>query len=301
MREFSRRQVLGGAGLTLASALAGCGSPDSADETTPTPTPSPTPTPTPAIPEDAPAFWGWLPTPAALEMDPYAFASLDLPALREDGLDRRHLTGKQYTPDALNDSLAATADLLTMSTADAAAGYLVGEYEPEAVGTALEEAEYEPVDVDGWYRKDGRRVAIADERIGWADAPSAPDARLETLLDRVDGEGQGYPETAPKLVVAMSELIGWPAQFARRAPETDTEGFENAVFHATGIGVRGGSAAWRTVVSFEGDATTAAREFFQEQFENKQGFRNVVTQTRDDLVILDADTSTRIAAGTQPL
>lgn len=300
MREFSRRQLLGGAGLSLVGVLAGCGSPNSADGTTATPTPSPSPTPTPALPADTPAFWDWLPTPDALEMAPYAFASLDLPTLRADDLDRRHMTGAQYTPDALNGSLESTENLLTMSTADAAGGFLFDAFDQEALGTALAEAGYEPGDEDGRYAKDALRIAIADDLVGWADAPE-PDATLETLLARVEGEGDAYPAAAPKLAGALSELIGWPAQFARRAPETDDDAFERAAYHATGIGVRGGSAAWRTVVSFEGAAPTAAREFFQEQFEEKQGFRNVVTQTRDDLVILDADTSARIAAGTQPL
>lgn len=299
MSEHTRRRLLGGLGAGLAGLLAGCPSADG--EGSPAATPTPTPTPTPAVPSEAPAFWGWLPTPAALGTGPYSIGSFDLESLREAELTQRNLRPRRYTPAVLNPVGEATEQLLTLSTADVGTGILLGSYDTASLRDRLEGEGYTQEAASAPYATDGKRVLVEAERLVWADAPASADAVLETVRAQADGDGESYPAAAPALRTVLETLTDFDARFALRTSGPEDDPFADARFLATGIGTDGDTVVWRTAVSFEGTPPTAARDHYQSQFEETQGFENVRTRTSEGLLVMDADTSPVWATSTQPI
>lgn len=287
MHEPSRRRLLAGVGAGL---LAGCGSPSSDDAT---------PTATPAVPADAPDFWRWLPTPAALAIDPYSLGALDLTALREADLAQRNLNPERYTPGGLNAILGSTTQLLTMSTADVGTGILVGSYDVETLEGRLEDAGFTRTD-DGAYSGGDGRIRVGAERVLWANNPDDPAETLAGVRERLEATGEAYVNAAPDLAAVLEAVRDRPATFARPF-SSDEAPFETAVFIGTGIGTAEDVVTWRTAITFEGNPPTAARDWYQSEFEDKQGFSNVRTRTREGLLVMDAETSVPWATSTQPI
>lgn len=292
MHEPSRRRLLAGVSAGLAGLLAGCGTPSTDDAT-------PTPTATPAVPADAPDFWRWLPTPAALAVDPYSLGTLDLTALREADLVQRNLEPQRYTPSVLNAILGETVQLLTMSTADVGTGVLVGSYDVDALEGRLADAGFTRTD-DGAYGSADGRIRVGPDRVLWTDNPDDPAETLAGVRERLDGTGEAYVNAEPDLAAVLEAVRGRPATFARPFSR-DEEPFRTAVFIGTGIGTAEEVVTWRTALAFEGSPPTAARDWYQSEFEDKEGFSNVRTRTREGLLVMDAETSAAWATSTQPI
>jgi len=301
MDDPARRRFLAGLAAGTAGLLAGCGAPTQAEEATPTPEPTPTPTPTPtATPTpDVAAYRTWLPAPAALAMDPYALGALDLEALREAELDQRKLAPGRYTPGVLSTTLPATDSLVTVSTGDAAGGVLEGAYDPDAVGTALADADFEATDEEA-YARDTLGVEVGDALLRWADAPEAGPI-LEALRARGEGAGATYEERNPRLSAVLDRLAPALARFARPVSGGSDGPFADARFLGTGIWASAETVRWRTVLAFEGTPPAAAETRYRTQFEDKQGFEAVETAIEGEVLRLDAETSPAYATSTQPI
>lgn len=302
MDDPARRRLLASLAAGTAGLLAGCGAPAQSDESTPTPdrtpTPSPTPTPTPA--PDVADYRTWLPAPAALTMEPYALGALDLEALREAGLDQRNLSPGRYTPGSLSATLPATASLVTLSTADAAGGVLEGEYDPDAVGSTLADADFEAATDGDAYTRETMRVDVGDALLLWADAPQAGSI-LETLRGRHEGDGTTYEARNPRLSAVLDRLAPAWARFARPVSGGSDGPFADARFLGTGIWASAETVRWRTVLAFEGTPPDEAESRYRTQFEDKQGFEAVETAIEGEVLRLDAETSPAYATSTQPI
>lgn len=292
MHEPSRRRVLA-AGVGFAGLLAGCGAPTTED-------PTPTATPTPTLPADAPAYWQWLPTPDALGLETFSFGSLDLDTLADEELRQGNLRPRLYTPESVEAVYRDTTELLTLSTVDVGAGILLGDYERDAVVGVLEDDGFEE-GPEGRYSAANLTVVIVEDGLVWADAESGAETALEALLDRRAGTGESYVLATPPLESVLDALTGYPARFAREVSAEDDGPFATARFLGTAIGASEDAVTWRTAIAFEGSVPDAAREHYQTQFETKEGFENVVTSTRDGLLVMDADTSVAVATATRPL
>jgi hypothetical protein len=296
MDESSRRAVLSGLGAGIAGVLAGC-----AGRAPVTGTDRPIETQAPSTPEEStpdPAFWGWLPRPAAVGGD-YSFGSVAVPDARSAGLARDRLAPARFTPPQVHDVLGSTTELLTVSTGSIAGGVLHGEFDPDDLSSALESAGFAPGD-DGILT--GERLAFAPESslIRWADDPAGPAALIGTLGDQVAASDETYVTTAPPVERALSAIRGTPARFGR---PIDVEGgpFDTAQFLANGIGPSGASIGWTSALAFDGAVPADAAAGYRQQFVDRSGFENVRARTEAGLLVVAAETTADRATATNPL
>ncbi len=300
MDELSRRQLLTGLGVGLSGGLAGCGAPTAGRQATPAPAadPTPSPTATPGESAETPAFWGWLPTPANVGSE-YSFGSLAVPDLRSAGLARDRLAPARFIPEQVLDVISATTDLLTVSTGSVAGGVLRGDYDPGALGDALESAGL-PAETEGIHAGDRLGFALESELIRWADHPDDPAAVLAVLGRQLEGGRDSYPASTPPVERALAAIQGSTARFGR--PLAVEEGpFAAARFLANGIGVSDGSISWLSAIAFDGDVPDAAVDEYRQSFVDREGFENVRGRTEPGLLVVAAETSAERAAATQPL
>ena len=296
MDESSRRAVLCGLGAGLAGVLAGC-----AGRAPVTGTDRPTETQAPSTPEDStadPAFWGWLPRPAAVGGD-YSFGSVAVPDARSAGLARDRLAPSRFTPPQVHDVLSSTTDLLTVSTGSVAGGILQGDFDPDDLSSALESAGFAPGE-HGVYT--GERLAFAPESslIRWADDPAGPAALVGVLGEQVGASGEGYVTTTPPVERALSAIHTTPSRFGRPI-DVDGGPFDTARFLANGIGPSGESIGWTSALAFDGTVPEDAAAGYRQQFADRAGFENVRARTEAGLLVVEAETSADRATATQPL
>jgi len=305
MRERSRRRFLGAAGAGLAGLLAGCNLAGDTETSTPTATPTPSPTPTetvtPSVPAEPPAYWDWLPTPAAFEVERYRLGSLQLEPMRDAGAARNLLAPDRYVLSALRPALAATRELLTLSNDDFGTGLLHGNFDVEALRADLAEADVEATDVEDRFVAGDRAVALGSGRIAWAEHPS-PDAAVDVLLAGASGQGgESHPATAERLETALGAIEPADARFATHyLPPERTNVLEGARFHANGMVFEGEDATWRLAVAYADAPPEGAEAQYREAFNEQAGFTVEESQVQGGLLTLRVTTSTLQATATEP-
>lgn len=307
MRERSRRRFLGAAGAGLAGLLAGCSSgngtetPTSTATPTPSPTSTPTETATPVIPTEPPAYWDWLPTPTALEVERYRLGSLQLEPMRDAGAARNLLAPGRYVLSALKPAIAATRELLTLSNDDFGTGLLRGDFDVEALRGDLADADFEAAETDNRLVAGDRAVDLGPERIAWAEHPS-PGAAVDVLLARRRGrDGESYPATAERLETALGAVEPADARFATHyLPPERTNMLAGARFHANGMAFDGEDATWRLAVTYANGPPGDAEARYREAFAETEGFTVEASHVDGGLLTLRVATSTLKATATQP-
>jgi hypothetical protein len=305
MHDPARRRVLTGLAAGVAGILAGCGAPTRSEETTapeptPTPTATPTPTPTPEPTPEVAEYRSWLPTPAALDLEPYSLGALDMAALRAAELNQRNLTPGRYTPGVLSGAFGSTTSLVTVSTGDAAGGVLQGEYDPATVGSALTDGDFAPAEGTDSYASETQHVEVSEALLLWGDG-AEPESTVAAFRRRSEGDGETYPEGSPHLSAVLDRLSMASARFARPVSGESDGPFADAQFLGTGIWAGESAVRWRTALAFDGTPPEAARSHYQTQFEDKQGFEAVRTAVDGEILRLDAETSPAYATSTQPI
>jgi hypothetical protein len=304
MREPTRRRVLGTAAAGFAGLLAGCGLGDGTETPTPTATPTATQTQTPTAtpsPVESPAFWDWLPTPAALDVERYRTGFLELEPMRTAGAARRLLAPRRYVLEALRPTLSDTSALLTVSNDDFGAGVLRGDYEPATVRTDLADAGFEAAEGENRFVADDRAVDLGADRLVWADHQAAATA-IDALLARMAGDGsEAYPARAERLGTVLGAVEPADTRFAiRYLPPERTGSLEGARFHANGMAFEGEQATWRLAVAYADAPPEGALADYREAFAETDGFEVVRSGVDDGLLTLEVDTSTVQATATEP-
>jgi hypothetical protein len=150
----------------------------------------------------------WLVRPEVFDVETYVFSAIaPTPLLeRSDQFDERAVPEEPTVPVIGVDDHEQVDEYVLFGTHGAAA---VGSFEPDPVGTALEERGYQSTDpirgVDGYEGADGRVGVVGDGLVVLTGGDSGRD-RIGAILAARDGEHARYHETNDDVGAAVDAI-----------------------------------------------------------------------------------------------